>query len=108
MGVTIFIRWQHFNCTFTVFTSAGFGGCIKDVKFKPSTRSGTEAVPVDLRNDYLEVHNVHLDGCPRQVSSDLTCRSNVVGIVYSGPNNATFDYGLEPFTGKCLEFQREI
>ena len=81
--------------------SAGFGGCIKDVeyKLKSTDRRLTE---IDLSTDFSEAKNVRFDGCPRKVVSEATCRPNIVEKIYDGTNNATFDYGLEPFTGLSL------
>ena len=72
---------------------------MKKLEYKKSSRS-TTFTEVKFKTNFIELYNVHLDGCPRQITSELTCRPNVVGQVYSGPNNATFDYGLQPFTGK--------
>ena len=81
--------------------SASFGGCIKDVgyKLKSTDRRLTE---IDLSTDFSEAENVRFDGCPRKVVSEVTCRPNIVEKIYDGTNNATFDYGLEPFTGLSL------
>ena len=83
------------------FLSAGFGGCIKDVSYK--LRSSDNNPPdIDLETDFSEAKNVRFDGCPRKVVSEATCRPNTVEKIYDGMNNATFDYGLEPFTGMSL------
>ena len=39
------------------------------------------------------------DGCPRKVEPEATCRANLVGKIYEGTSNETFDHRLEPFTG---------
>ena len=83
------------------FFSAGFGGCIKDVSYKLSS-SDTNSRTIKLETDFSDAKNVRFDGCPRKVVSEATCRPNTVEKIYDGMNNATFDYGLEPFTGMSL------
>ena len=51
---------------------------------------------------FLMLRTLRFDGCPRKVVSETTCRPNTVEKIYDGMNNATFDYGLEPFTGMSL------
>ena len=81
--------------------SAGFGGCIKDVSYKLSSQD-RNPTQIKLETDFSDAKNVRFDGCPRKVVSEATCRPNTVEKIYDGMNNATFDYGLEPFTGMSL------
>ena len=85
-----------------IYFSAGFGGCIKDIveyKLSSSTRNPPKII---LSTDFSDSKNIRFDGCPRNVVSEATCRPNIVEKIYDGTNNATFDYGLEPFTGFSL------
>ena len=79
---------------------AGFGGCIRNMRYKE--RPDLSFVDIRLAGYFEELSNVNLDGCPRHVTSEVTCRPNNVQKIYRGANNATFDFGLEPFTGKYL------
>ncbi len=76
--------------------SAGFGGCIRNVRKK--LVAGPQEEQVDLVRGAEQLRNVHMDGCPAQAPADLACGANNVQRIYAGPDNSTFDHGLEPFT----------
>ncbi len=65
--------------------------------------AGPDEEPVDIVTFAEEVRNVHLDGCPAQVESQSSCRSNLVEQIYSGADNQTYDHGLQPFTRKKMD-----
>ncbi|KAJ1157569.1 hypothetical protein NDU88_010275 [Pleurodeles waltl] len=68
----------------------GFGGCMKDVKFK-------RGAVVNLASVSSSAVRVNLDGCPSAVGS-ANCRGNDSIVVYQGVEEVFFDTDLQPFT----------
>lgn len=72
--------------------SAGFGGCIRDVRF-------ARGPVVSLAAVSSSAVRVNLDGC-LSADTSVNCRGNDSILVYTGRDSSTEDLTLQPFTGK--------
>ena len=72
---------------------SGFGGCIK----------GLEVNEQRLNMLYVrDLVNINLDGCPPFHLPKDTCESGLITDVYTGSALTAYDYGLLPYTGRCI------
>lgn len=72
--------------------AAGFGGCIRDVRF-------ARRPVVSLAAVSSSAVRVNLDGC-LSADTSVNCRGNDSILVYTGRDRSAEDLTLQPFTGK--------
>lgn len=72
--------------------AAGFGGCIRDVRF-------ARGPVVSLAAVSSSAVRVNLDGC-LSADTSVNCRGNDSILVYTGRDRSAEDLTLQPFTGK--------
>ncbi|XP_064622303.1 usherin-like [Lineus longissimus] len=72
----------------------GFGGCMKDkIVFRDTADN-----PFNISKQYVHLLNVHLDGCPPNITSTAPCQAKSTVQITNTTANMTYDEGLGVFS----------